>query len=120
MPAISKIISKVILDRRKDHLYSTIDREQAGFRPGSTQRRRGIPNKLVSVIKSTYNGSKFRVLHNDTISAAFVVGSGVRQGCIVSPVLFLVVIGDIIQATLAKHHSVSKYSGIRWQMDIFL
>ena len=24
MPAISKIISKVILDRRKDHLYSTI------------------------------------------------------------------------------------------------
>ena len=34
MPAISKIISKVILDRIKDHLYSTIDREQAGFRPG--------------------------------------------------------------------------------------
>ena len=29
LPAISKIISKVILD----HLYSTIDREQAGFRP---------------------------------------------------------------------------------------
>ena len=36
MPAISKIISKVILDRIKDHLYSTIDREQAGFRPGSS------------------------------------------------------------------------------------
>ena len=85
------------LDRIKDHLYSTIDREQAGFRPGSscidhinTLRiiieqsaeyssdlhlvfvdfektfdsvdreglwmaliSRGIPNKLVSVIKST-------------------------------------------------------------------
>ena len=36
MPAISKIISKVILDRIKDHLYSTIDREQTGFRPGSS------------------------------------------------------------------------------------
>ena len=35
LPAISKIISKVILDRLKDHLYSTKDREQAGFRPGS-------------------------------------------------------------------------------------
>ena len=26
----------VILDRIKDHLYSTIDHEQAGFRPGSS------------------------------------------------------------------------------------
>ena len=97
LPAISKIISKVILDRIKDHLYSTIDREQAGFRPGSScidhintliieqsaeyrsdlhlifvafekafdsvdrevlwmaLSRRRIPNKIVSVIKSTYN-----------------------------------------------------------------
>ena len=36
LPAIFKIISKVILDRIKDHLYSTIDREQAGFRIGSS------------------------------------------------------------------------------------
>ena len=151
-PAISKIISKVILDRIKDHLYSTIDREQAGFIPVSScvdhihtlrlfidqsteyssefhlvfvdfdsvngeglwlaLRRRGISNKIVSVIKSTYNGAKCRVLHNVTISAPFV-GSGVREGCILSPVLFLVVIGNIIQAYIAKHHSVSKYSGIR-------
>ena len=36
LPAISKIISKVTLDRIKENLYSTIDREQAGFRPGSS------------------------------------------------------------------------------------
>ena len=36
LPAISKINSMVILDRIKDHLYFTIDREQAGFRPGSS------------------------------------------------------------------------------------
>ena len=34
--------------------------------------------------------------------------------------LFLVVFGDIIQASIAKHHSVSKYAGIRWKMDSFL
>ena len=83
-------------------------------------RRRGIPNKIVSVIKSTYNGAKCRVLHNGTLSAPFVVGSGVRQGYILSPVRFLLVFGDIIQASIAKHHSVSKYSGIRWKMDSFL
>ena len=151
MPAIFKIISKVILDRIKDHLYSTIDREQAGFRPGSScvdhintlrliidqsaeyrsdlhlvfvdfqkafdsvdrevfwmaLRRREIPNKIVSVIKSTSNGTKCRVLHNGTLSARFVVGSGVRQGCILSSVLFLVAIGDIIQACITKQHSVT-------------
>ena len=32
LPAISKIISNVILDRIKDHPYATIDRKQAGFR----------------------------------------------------------------------------------------
>ena len=36
LPAISKISFKVILDRIKYHLYSTIDREQAGFRPESS------------------------------------------------------------------------------------
>ena len=41
-------------------------------------RRRGILNKIVSVIKSTYNGAKCHVVHNGTLSAPFVVGSGVR------------------------------------------
>ena len=70
-------------------------------------RRRGIPNKIVSVIKSTYNGAKCR-------------GSEVRQGCILSAVLLLEVIGEIIRASIAKHHSVSKYFGIRWKRDSFL
>ena len=83
-------------------------------------RRRVIPFKIVSVIKSTYNGAQCRVLHSGTLTAAFVVGSGVRQGCILSPVLFLLVIGDIIQASIAKHRSVCKYSGIRWKMDSLL
>ena len=55
------------------------------------------------------------MLHNGALSASFVVGSGV----IFLPVLFLVAIGDIIQASIAKHHLVSKYSGIRWKMDSF-
>ena len=32
LPAICKIIFKVILDRTKDHLYSTIDRDREPFR----------------------------------------------------------------------------------------
>ena len=40
-------------------------------------RRRGIPNKLLSIIESTYNDAKCRVLHNSTLSTPFVVDSGV-------------------------------------------
>ena len=35
-------------------------------------------------------------------------------------ILFLVVIGDVIQASIAKHLSVSKYAGIGWKMDSIL
>ena len=148
MVANSIIIIKVIRDRIRDHLYSTIDREQAGFRPESScvdhintlriiewhlvfvdfekafdsvdrERLWMALRRRLSVIMSTCNGAKCRVLHNATLSAAFVVGSGVRQGCILS-VLFLVVIGDIIQATIAQQHSLYKYSGLTWKMDSFL
>ena len=59
------------------------------------------------------------MLHNGTLSVPVVVGSGVRQGCILSPVLILVVI-DIIQGSIVKHRSMSKYSAIRWKMDSVL
>ena len=32
----------------------------------------------------------------------------------------VLVIGDIMPTSIAKHHSVSKHSGIRWKMDSFL
>ena len=96
--------------------FDSVNREELWM----ALRRREIPNKLVSAIKTTYNGVECRVLHNVTLSAPFVVESEVRKGCILPLVLCLVVIGDIIQGSIAKHHSVSKYSGIRWKMDSFL
>ena len=34
LPMVAKINSKIISQRLKQYLYSTIDAEQAGFRPG--------------------------------------------------------------------------------------
>ena len=36
LPAVSKIIAKVIFERLRDPLISTVDAEQAGFRAGSS------------------------------------------------------------------------------------
>ena len=45
---------------------------------------------------------------------------GVRQVCILSPVLFLVVIGDIINSAIWKHNANFNSSGIRWTISTFL
>ena len=36
LPVVAKLISKIILERLKQHLYSTIVAEETGFRPGSS------------------------------------------------------------------------------------
>ena len=59
----------VFVDFEKD--FDSVDSEGLCM----ALRRRGIRNKIVSVIKSTYNGAKCRVLRNGTFSVLFVVSS---------------------------------------------
>ena len=49
----------------------------------------GIPPKFISIIKNTYHGMQCQVLHEGCVSEAFEVLTGVRQGCLLSPFLFL-------------------------------
>ena len=44
-------------------------------------RKRSIPEKIIAIIKGTYDGAKCRVLHKGKLSEPFEVHSGVRQGC---------------------------------------
>ena len=141
LPAITKIIAKIILKIIQDHLYSTINREQAGIRSEAlcidhintlrliieqsaeyhsdlhlvlvhfekafdsvdraciwvALRRCGVPEKP--------NLDKCCVLHGGTLSSSFEVKCGVRQGCILSPLLFFVVVGDIINSIIAHFNN---------------
>ena len=56
------------------------------------------------------------MLPKDKLSELFEVHSGVRQGCILSPLLFLLVVGDVINAILLSHRN----KGLRWKMNHFL
>ena len=56
----------------------------------------GIPNQMASMIKNIYNQVSCAVKANDTISEFFAVDYGVRQGCILSPLLFNIFIIDIM------------------------
>ena len=52
----------------------------------------GIPHKIVSLLKSIYSGALSCVKAEGELSPQFAVKTGVRQGCILSPSLFNIVI----------------------------
>ena len=69
----------------------------------------GIPEKSVTLIKSSYEGFTCRVAHEGQLSDSFEVRTGVQQGCLLSPFLFLLAI-DWIMTSVTK----SGDNGIQW------
>ena len=74
-------------------------------------RHYGIPEKLITIIRTSYNGMQCRVVHEGQLSEAFDVNTGVRQGCLLSPFLFLLAVDWImIQTTQGRRN------GIQWTL----
>lgn len=48
----------------------------------------GVPKHLIFLIKRLYQHNNAKVRTGQTVSRAFKVGAGVRQGCILSPLLY--------------------------------
>ena len=49
-----------------------------------------MPVKLVTIIKALYDGFSAQVIHNGQKTEQLSMKTGVIQGCLLSPVLFLV------------------------------
>ena len=48
----------------------------------------GIPSKLLQIIQSLHVGMEGRVVMNGSRSEEFDINHGLRQGCVLAPVLF--------------------------------
>ena len=64
-------------------------------------RHYGIPQKLVNVIKILYTGIQCQVTCNSHLTDSFSIKSGVKQGCIISPFLFILAI-DWLMTEITK------------------
>jgi retron-type reverse transcriptase len=53
-------------------------------------RRRGYPSDVINLVESLYRGATAQVRWNDRRTGAVELGCGVRQGCVLSPDLFVV------------------------------
>lgn len=71
----------------------------------------GIPEKFISMVKAFYRNCRVSVLHGSSKSEWFDVKSGVKQGCVMSGFLFLLVVDWIMRKTLSDGKT-----GIRWHM----
>ena len=71
----------------------------------------GVPDKLITVIKLFYYHFECSVIVDGKLSEWFPVESGVRQGCIISPILFLLAIDWIMRKTTSD-----KPRGIQWTL----
>ena len=62
-------------------------------------QRYGIPEKIIRIIRLAYEPSTCQVNHRNTLTEPFTLLSGVRQGCLLSPFLFLLAMDWIMKET---------------------
>jgi hypothetical protein len=70
-----------------------------------------IPPKILNLIKEMYEGFRCKVLHEGKLTENFIINTGVWQGCILSPVIFLLVLDRVMRKTVG-----GKKRGILWNM----
>ncbi|VDL90871.1 unnamed protein product [Schistocephalus solidus] len=73
----------------------------------------GLPSKIIAMIKAYYSSTTAQVLVHNNLSQAFDIRSGVRQGCILSPILFKYAIDWIFGKALHEEDGVELAPGRR-------
>ena len=71
----------------------------------------GIPEKIIKLIRMAFEPSTCQVVHNGSLTEPFTITTGVRQGCLLSPFLFLIVIDWIMRETTRD-----RKRGLQWSM----
>ena len=71
----------------------------------------GFPPKFVTIIQQLYEDATCRVIHDGKLTEPFSVVTGVRQGCLLSPTIFLMVVDWVMRQSTAGQRT-----GIQWTL----
>ena len=77
-------------------------------------RQYGLPDLFVNIIKELYSGSESCVLDGKRTSEWFKVKSGVKQGCVMSGFIFIIVVDWVMRNTNNTKR------GLRWKFSSVL
>ena len=75
----------------------------------------GIPEKFIKIFKNIYLNSTCCIKTVEGFTDYFPIETGVRQGCILSPFLFILVLDFIMRKS-----TIGSNLGIKWQMNSYL
>lgn len=70
----------------------------------------GVPPKFLSILQQLHDGMQARVLTGELQSEFFEVNVGVKQGCVLAPVLFNILLSAI---TRLFHHAMGHEDGVQ-------
>ena len=104
------------LQHQKELFHNFIDFKKASDRVWHeglwhVMRSFGIEEGLIQIIQALYNTASSAVLLNSDIGEFFRTTVGVRQGCLLSPVLFNLFLEKIMRETLHNFHSTISIGG---------
>lgn len=112
---------RIIIEQTKEyntHLYLLFVDFERAFDTVSrdllwrTLSSKGIPDKIVTLIRELYRESSSRVRFNGKDSQPFSSTTGVKQGCILSPTLFLLLLDSVLEKT-----NTEAQNGIQWNIS---
>ena len=76
----------------------------------------GVPDTFISLIQQLYDDdAACQVIHNGKLTDPFSVQTGVRQGCMLSPMIFLMVVDWIM-----RESTKDSRTGIKWNLISYL
>ena len=71
----------------------------------------GVPPKFIKLIQELYEASCCQVIHNGKLSEPFEMNTGVRQGCLLLPIIFIMVVDWIMREVESQGKT-----GIQWTL----
>ena len=78
-------------------------------------KKYGIPQKLIQMVKTLYQDFQCAVIDENETTDCFPVRTGVKQGCCMSGLLFLLIIDWVMRQTVEGERT-----GIRWNFTTML
>ena len=75
----------------------------------------GVPDLYIKLIQQLYDNAGCQVIHKGKLTDTFTIQTGVRQGCMLSPMIFLNVVDWFMRQT-----TMNSNTGIKWNLTEFL
>lgn len=72
----------------------------------------GVPPKFLNVLRQFHDGMQARVRVGSVLSEPFPVAVGVKQGCVLAPVLFNLFLAAV---NLITHNIIDGYKGVKYE-----